>query len=311
MNIHDLLLEMLHADASDLHLVAGKSPQLRIHGVLRAYDGEAPVLEPETVLELAEEFFGFDLGEGSEPLSYTNSVKRHGRRFRGTLLVNDVAASLIVHAVPAEIPRLELLDLPPQFTRILELTDGLVVIAGPHGSGKTSTLLALAEEINRRHSLSICVLDDGEMPELAPGKSVVHMVSYHPLDGAAEAYRYAMIADANVVVGPIEHEHDLLGALRCAQTGCLVLATLHAASVAEALERLSDLAMTLPQGEVLLAELLRVCVSQELRVKRRGGKRAMLEVLWNDRDVASIIFGDEGLEVIPALLRREGNLARE
>lgn len=313
MELNDLLFEMISSSATDLHLVAGRQPYLRIDGVLQGHDGEAPVLQRETVLELAEEFFGFELEESGEPfpLAYTNSIKRHGRRFRGTVLINDMSASLIVRLVLKDVPPLEKLGVPPEFMKILELSRGMVVIAGASGSGKTTTLYSLADEINRRHQVCICILEDGDGIELTPAKALVHQVSYHPLDGAAEAYHHAMLTDADVIVGFIEDGHDLMAAIKCVETGHLVIANYHAATVEEALERLADSAMAFTNGEDRLADALAVCVSQKLAPREGGGRRAVLEVLWCDEDAKAVIRGEEPLEKVAELLKRKGNLARE
>jgi len=313
MELNDLLFEMISSSAMDMHLVAGRQPYLRIDGVLQGHDGEAPILQRETVLELAEEFFGFELEESGEPfpLAYTNSIKRHDRRFRGTVLVNDMSASLIVRLMPKDVPPLKKLGVAPEFMKILELSRGLVVIAGASGSGKTTTLYSLADEINRRHQVCICILEDGGGIELTPAKALVHQVSYNPLDGAAEAYHHAMLTDADVIVGYIEDEHDLLAAIKCVETGHMVVVNYHAATVEVALERLADCATAFANGEVRLADALAVCVSQKLAPKKGGGRRAVLEILWCDEDVASVILGDEPLEKVAELLKRKDNLARE
>jgi len=312
MELNDLLREMISSNATDLHLVSGRQPRLRIDGVLQGYDGEAPVLQREAVLELAEEYFGFDLEENGEPfpLVYASSIKRHGRRFAGTLLVNDISVSLVVRLLPKDVPPLEKLGVPPEFMKILELSHGLVVIAGASGSGKTTTLYSVANELNQR-PLCICMLENGDGLELAPSEAVVHQITYDPLDGAAEAFHYALLADADVIIGFIEDEHDLMAAIKCASTGHLVIVNYSAATVEDALGRLADLAMTFTHGETQLADALAVCVSQQLAPKEGGGRRAVLEVLWCDEDAKAIIRGEEPLESVAELLKREGNLARE
>jgi Tfp pilus assembly pilus retraction ATPase PilT len=111
-------------------------------------------------------------------------------------------------------------------------------------------------------------------------------------------------------VGYIEDEYDLEGALRCANAGCLVLVNYQADDVAEALEALAELAESFPRGPMMLADLLQACVSQELRSENGSGLRASYEVLWNDADVAGLIMGEEVADMMPELLKRKGNLAR-
>jgi twitching motility protein PilT len=309
MKIQDLLSEMLQSNATALHLAAGSPPMFRIHGILQSFEA-FPAIEGDRVMDLAEEFFGFNISEGEGPVSFFASAYHVKRRFRGTIFISERAASLIISLLPEAIPPFGKLNAPPEVMRLLDLDEGLVVIAGGHGSGKTTTLLALADEINVRHALSFCILDSGDMPDIIPEKSAIHMVPFDPIVGAAEAFRYAMEADTDVVVGHIEDEYDLEGALRCANAGCLVLVTYQADDVAEALEALAELAESFPRGPMMLADLLQVCISQELRSENGSGLRAAYEVLWNDADVAGLIMGEEETDIMPELLKRKGNLPR-
>jgi twitching motility protein PilT len=310
MKLHDLLSEMVQAGASALHITAGSPPMFRISGLLQTFDGAFAAVEPDSVLDIAEEFFGFSIGDGEGPVSFFASAVHDNRRFRGTLFVSERTASLVIAALPERVPQFAVLNPPPQVARLLDLDEGLVIIAGGHGSGKTTTLLAIADEINMRHSVGICILDGGDMPDISPAKSAVHLVPFDPVMGAADAFRYALQADANVIVGHIEDEYDLEGALQCASAGCLVLVTYQADDVAEALEGLAELAECFPRGPMMLADLLQACVSQELRSENGSGLRASYEVLWNDADVAGLIMGEETAEIVPELLKRKGNLAR-
>ena len=310
MRIKDIITEMLGAGASAVHITSGSPPMFRIHGALRTFEDAFPVVEADQVLDLADEFFGFNIAEGDGPISFFSNAMHEERRFRGAFFVSDRAASLVISALPERIPEFSKLGPPPEMMRLLDLDEGLVVIAGGHGSGKTTTLLAIADDINMRHAMSICVLDGGDIPELIPAKSAVHMIPYDPIIGAAEAYRYALQADADVVVGGVEDEYDLEGALLCANAGCLVIVNYHAGDVAEALEALAELAEGFPRGPMMRADLLQVCVSQELRSENGSGLRAVYEVLWNDADVAGVIMGDETAEIVPELLKRKGNLPR-
>ena len=311
MELNDLLREMISSGATDMHLVSGWEPRLRIDGALQGYVAQAPMLRRDEVLGLAAQFFGFDVGGDCEvfPLIYTNSTTRHDRRFRGTLLLNDMSSSLVVRLLPKDVPPLDRLELPQEFMRVTELSHGLVIITGATGSGKTTTLYSVAEEFDHR-PLCICILEEGDGLELTPGEAVVHQISYDPMAGAAEAFHHAMLADADVIFGFIEDEHDLMAAVKCAETGHLVIANYGAATVEEALRRLTDLAATFAHGESRLANALVACVSQKLASKEGGGRRAVLEVLWCDEDAKAVIRGDEPLENVAELLQRKGNLAR-
>ncbi len=310
MRIEDILSEMLGAEATAVHITAGSPPMFRIHGLLRTFEGAFPIIEADRVLDLAEEFFGFNVGDGEGPVSFFSNALHIKRRFRGAFFVGDRTASLIISALSDRVVEFSKLNAPPELMRLFDLDEGLVIIAGGTGSGKTTTLLSLTDEINVRHAMSICILDGGDIPELVPAKSAIHLIPFDPITGAADAYRYALQADPNVVVGSIEDEYDLEGALLCANAGCLVLANYHADDVAEALEALSELAEGFPRGPMMLADLLQVCVSQELRSENGSGLRAAYEVLWNDSDVAGMIMGEETAEIIPELLKRKGNLPR-
>ena len=312
MELNDLLREMISTGATDMHLVSGWEPRLRIDGALQGYVAQAPILRRKEVLGLAEEFFGFGMEEDSEPfpLAHTNSVSRHDRRFRGTLILSDISASLVVRLLPKDVPPLDRLEMPPEFMRITELSHGLVIITGATGSGKTTTLYSVAKEFDHR-PLCVCILEEGDGLELTPGEAVVHQISYDPMVGASEAFHHAMLADADVIFGFIEDEHDLMAAVKCAEMGHLVIVNYSAATVEEALSRLIDSAMAFTNGEVRLADALVACASQKLAHNEGGGRRAVLEFLWCDEDAKAVIRGEEPLEKVAELLEREGNLARE
>jgi len=292
--IERLLGEMLGRGASDLHLSSGQEPRLRIDGELAPLAGHgrpsADALEA-ALLALApapnrEEFrarndtdFGLELA---------------GRaRFRANYFRDRLGISAVFRHIPTEIPSFEQLGLPESLLALTSLTQGLVLVTGATGSGKSTTLAALIDLINRGRPDHIITVEDPIEFVHPSRRCLVHHreIGTHT-ESFASALRAALREDPDVVmVGELRDLETAAIAIQTAETGHLVFGTLHTTSAPATVERLID---QFPEGQqaqirTLLADTLKAVVTQVLVRKIGGGRVAAHEVLLVNGAVSNLI----------------------
>jgi twitching motility protein PilT len=268
-----LLSEMTRRGASDLLLLTGLAPVLRLDGRLVATDLD-PIEEEELRLMLGpyqsararaqlEENgsadFSLRLGGSSDSGGWRFRVNLHRQRGR-------LAAAL--RALPREIPTLQKLNLPKSLSRLVQQTHGLVLVCGPTGSGKSSTLAALLGEINQSRATHIITIEDPVEYEHTNVRSIVEQVEIG-LDAPSfpAALRASMRQDPDVIlVGEMRDLETVATALTAAETGHLILSTLHTSDVVQAIHRIVDVFPTSQQSQIRqqLALSLHAIVFQQL-----------------------------------------------
>lgn len=277
-----LLETMARRRASDLLLLAGVPPVLRIDGRLQSTRGE--ILDDEGIRRL----FAPHLGERSVrqlgtrgsadlPLRLAGGEKGTGGRFRVNLHRQRGELAAAIRALPVEVPTLASLELPAELADLVRAHQGLVLVCGPAGAGKTSTLAALIHEINSTRSCHVLTIEDPVEYEHRHGRSLVEQIEIgrDALDFAS-ALTACLRQDPDVVlVGEMRDLETISTALTAAETGHLVLSTLHTADVSQAVHRIVDVFPAAQQGQVRqqLALSLHAIVAQQLVPRLDGSGR--------------------------------------
>ena len=276
-----LIQESRRLGASDLHMTVGGAPMVRLDGYLQQL-----VPTPVTAAQLAE-FVALLPDYTRQLLERRGEVDcawRWGNeRYRLNIYRQRDQYSMAVRLLNNVVPECEALGMPPALQAVTELSQGLVLIVGPTGSGKTTTLAALVQRINATRAVHIVTLEDPIEYEYPAGQSLIHQREIgRDTTSFARGLRSALREDPDVIlVGELRDSETMAIALTAAETGHLVLATLHTQDVTSSVNRIVD---GLQQNQQLvrsqLAESLAVVASQRLLARADGqGRVAAYEVL--------------------------------
>jgi len=284
MEMEQLLELSVKSEASDLHIMPELAPLLRIHGNLSPLkeaptfsSAEAKRLIYSVMTEEQQKTFESDLvfEMGLAILNVGN--------FRVSVFhqMNGVAA--VFRVIPAKVPTFEELGLPPVLKSLLGLSHGLILVAGPTGSGKSTTLAAMIDYINATQSCNIITIEDPIEFIHENKKSVFNQLQVHrDTTDFSAALRASLRQDPNVILlGELRDLETMRLALTAAETGHLVLGTLHAVSAPLAINRFADVFPSEEKNRVrnLLSETLQGVVCQTLVKKISGGRAAAFEVM--------------------------------
>ncbi|MFJ2984393.1 MULTISPECIES: type IV pilus twitching motility protein PilT [unclassified Pseudomonas] len=293
MDVTDLLARAGDAGASDLHLAAGEIPMLRVDGELCRLD--LPRLMPASLFDslapLLDDSQRQQWARGDEQ-DLALALPSLGR-FRLNLFrqLNGPAASF--RLIPNRIATLDELDLEEVFRAVAQCTDGLILVGGPTGSGKSSTLATLIDQLNCQRCAHIVTLEDPVEVIHSSQRSLVNQreIGRHCRD-FSQGLRSALRQDPDVImIGELRDLETIRLALRAAETGHLVLATVHTRSAAGSIDRLVEVfaAEEKPLVRAMLAESLRMVVAQVLVKRVGGGRVAAREVLVATPAVRNLI----------------------
>lgn len=309
--LRDALEEMVRRRASDLHLKAGRAPVLRIFGEL--HETSLPPLRPDALRRCADHLLSprqkEQFAERKE-IDFAIGVQGLGR-FRTNVFQQRGTLGFSFRAIPFEIPSLEELLLPPVLEKVALAPRGLVLVTGVTGSGKSTTLAAMVQHLNRNRAVNIVTVEDPieflhrDMKSLISQREVgTDTHSFH------DALRHVLRQDPDVIMlGEIRDRASMETALKAADTGHLVLSTMHTTDAAQTIGRAISFFPPHQHAEVrgMLATTLRAVVS--LRLILRSDRRARVpaaEILVNTAAVADRIRGGDQMQSIPDLIAEGG-----
>ncbi len=292
--LKDLIAYAVNQKASDLHFVVGRPPMIRVNGVLTPVPGRE-VLTADNIGEL---IFGLVNDEQKEVLTVNKEidfsfVAEKAARFRVNAYFQKGTLAAALRLIPDKIPMIEDLGLPKVLHQVAALKQGLVLITGPTGQGKSTTLASIIDEIARTRSEHIVTIEDPIEYEFAHQKSLVSQREMK-LDthNWQIALRSVLREDPNVVmIGEMRDFETIAAALTIAETGHLVFATLHTNSAAQTIDRIVDVFPEEQQAQVRMqfASVLEAVFSQRLLPSLDGGRVPACEILLSTPAVASTI----------------------
>ena len=299
ISLSELLHKLAELGGSDLHVTTGTPPLIRVHGEIRPLEGYRPLTSADTkqlaysVLTDAqkhrfEENMELDLSFGVKGLS----------RFRANVFNQRGAVCAVFRAIPYEIKSFDDLGLPPIVKELCNKPRGLILVTGPTGSGKSTTLAAMIDKVNRERHEHILTIED-PIEFLHNHKSCIVNQREVNADtrGFANALRTALRQDPDVVlVGEMRDLETIESALRIAETGHLTFATLHTNSAASTINRIIDVFPSMQQAQVRaqLSLTLEGILCQSLLPKADGRGRAMaMEILVPNAAIRNLIREDK------------------
>ncbi|MCC6641299.1 MAG: PilT/PilU family type 4a pilus ATPase [Deltaproteobacteria bacterium] len=293
--LDDLLRRLHDAGGSDLHVVAGLAPRIRCDGELRAVD-EWPALGDAELRVLLREIAA---DRHWEQYSETHDVDfAYGlagvARFRANYFVQEKGAAAVFRIIPEQIVSLDDLALPPAIEGLTRLEQGLVLVTGPTGSGKSTTLAAILDRVNRTLARHVVTIEDPVEFVHANAQCVFsHREVGRQTQSFGAALRAAIRQDADVVlVGEMRDTETISLALTAAEMGLLVFGTLHTNGAARTVDRILDAfgAEERPQVRLSLSESLAAVVSQLLLPSADGkGRIAVNEILLRTPGLPNVI----------------------
>ncbi|MDD2823314.1 MAG: PilT/PilU family type 4a pilus ATPase [Candidatus Daviesbacteria bacterium] len=312
MNIHQLLDIAVARKASDLHLVVGYPPSLRLNGELLPITGTTPLLDAD-ILGLVtpllsvvqkkafDENFELDFGFSFEDKA----------RFRINLFKEQGHLAAALRLIPLQIPEMSTLGLPEVANKLIVPRQGFILITGPTGHGKSTTLASMINQINLKHNANILTIEDPIEYIYPKGKSIVTQRELL-LDTKTwpNALRSALREDPDVVlVGEMRDYETIAAAITIAETGHLVFATLHTNSAAQSIDRMIDVfpQNQQPQIRLQLAAVLEAIISQRLIPTIVPGRALAVELLLKTNALSSLIR-DAKTHMIDNLIQTSGEL---
>jgi twitching motility protein PilT len=299
VNLRALLEEMIERDASDLHITAGERAKLRVDGDITNSTLEY-VLTPKDTLQLAYSVLTENQKkrfEMEDELDFSFGIQNLAR-FRGNCFKQRGCVSMVIRQIPFNIRSFSDLGLPAVIAKMAEKPRGLVLVTGPTGSGKSTTLAAMIDKINRERKGHIITVEDPiEFIHRHQGCIVNQREVGTDTKSFSNALKYALREDPDtILIGEMRDLETIQAALTIAETGHLAFATLHTNSAAEAINRIIDVFPSHQQSQVRaqLAFVLEGIITQTLLPKAKGRGRAMAaEILVVTPAIRALIRDDK------------------
>ncbi len=305
--IDELLEEMMSKQASDLHLTSGASPVLRVHGEMH-FLRERPTLTSDAIMALVTPLFPekarIDFDEKHDA-DFAYEVPGLAR-FRVNVFVDRNGTGAVLRQIPIDIIPADKLGLPQAVLDLCFLTKGLVVVTGPTGSGKSTTLAGMIDFINKNRSDHIITIED---PVEFVHKNIKCLVNQREVGQHTKSFKNALRAalreDPDIVlVGEMRDLETIAIAIETAETGHLVFGTLHTTTAISTVDRIIDQFPTDQQEQirVMLSESLKGVIAQVLCKKIGGGRVAAMEILLGNTAVSSLIREGKTFQ-IPSIMQ--------
>ena len=291
--LEDLLLNTLKLNASDLHLSVGYKPTVRVDGNLWPLE-DFSILTAEHAGELAFSLLGerknVFLEKKEVDFSYAFNDKA---RFRINVFFEKGFISSALRLIPSKIRTLEELNLPAALHKISKLKQGFILLTGPSGHGKSTTLAALIDEINHERAEHIITIEDPIEYLFVGNKSIVNQ---REIGNDTKSFHNALSSilreDPNVImIGEMRDPETIATALTAAETGHLVLSSLHTNNASQTVDRIIDVFPPQQQNQIRLqlANTLSVVVSQRLLPRVSGGRMPATEVMFANNAISNLI----------------------
>ena len=306
-NLRALLEEMIQKSASDLHITAAEKPKLRVDGEI--VDSSVPeILTPKDTLQLAYSVLTENQKkrfETDDELDFSFGIQNLAR-FRGNVFKQRGCVAMVIRMIPFNVRTFQELGLPAVIAKLAERPRGLILVTGPTGSGKSTTLAAIIDKINKERKGHIITVED---PIEFIHKHQSCIVNQREIGTDtktfASALKYALREDPDVIlVGEMRDLETVGAALTIAETGHLVLATLHTNSAAESINRVIDVFPSNQQSQVRtqLAFVLEGVVTQTLLPKLKGRGRSMAaEIMVATPAIRALIRDDKVHQIYSAM----------
>jgi twitching motility protein PilT len=314
MNFEELLKFGVDQGASDVHLQSGSSPQLRIGGLIRNVEG--PAIELTALRQFVASIASVTIAEGLDAAlfrgtRFSKSIEGLGR-FRCSLYSQRAQAGLVMHLVPSTVASIDQLSLPPALREITQTRRGLTIVTGPSGSGKSSTLAALVDQVNETTYGKIVTIED-PIEVLHSRKKALVAQREIGTDVAtmAEGIEQAIEADADVIVaGELRDATTVRAALHAAETGHQVFGTMFSPNSTQAIERLIGLVPTEEKRLVTsqLADAIVAIIAQKLATTKDGKRRPVIEVLRGGQYTTRCILENRWHDLSSYLGSRQGGM---
>jgi twitching motility protein PilT len=303
VNLRALLEEMIEKEASDLHVTAGERPKLRIDGDIT--DSSSPdVLTAKDTLQLVYSVLTENQKkrfETEDELDFSFGIQNLAR-FRGNVFKQRGCVAMVIRMIPFNVRTFQELGLPPVVAKLAERPRGLILVTGPTGSGKSTTLAAIIDKINKERKGHIITVEDPiEFIHRHQACIVNQREVGTDTKNFATALKYALREDPDVIlVGEMRDLETIAAALTIAETGHLALATLHTNSAAESINRIIDVFPHNQQSQVRaqLAFVLEGVLTQTLLPKAKGRGRVMAAEIMVATPAIRALIRDEKIHQI-------------
>lgn len=319
MEFDEMVRFAVENGASDIHLASNNLPSYRKNGKIMSYKG-TEILDEDTVMKYIDEVL-----EPADYLKFCNTGDidsayqfENLARFRVNAFKQRHGATLVMRVIKMNPPKLGDLNLPQSIAKILNLQEGLVLVTGPTGSGKSTTLAALINEINHREELHIITIEDPVEYMHSPAKCIINQREVgQDSETYSTALKSALREDPDIILmGEIRDLESMSIALRAAETGHLVFSTLHTESAAKTIDRLIDMYPVERQKQALsqLSTTLKAVISQRLLPRSdRPGRIGAFEIMFVNSAIANLIREDKipQIEQMISLNQQTGMITRK
>ncbi len=292
-DLNKYLNALIHYSGSDLHIKSGNGIKARIHGKLVSFD--SPQLKRDDVIELLKNILRsrFDEFVKNKEIDFNYKLNEN-YRFRGNAFFQIDGPSVVFRVIPSKIPTIESLKMPPVLHKFSKVERGLVLVTGVTGSGKSTTLAALINEINETKSKHIITIEDPVEFVYKDKKSLINQRSLgEDTLSFSRALRAALREDPDIIlVGEMRDRETIEIALHAAETGHLVFSTLHTLDTKETINRIIGVFPVEEQDRIrmVLASILEGIISQRLIPTVDGKRTAAMEIMIKTPRIKDLIL---------------------